>query len=211
MTTPADGPTPVGPTHDWSRSVDHAHLALVRADPDRFAPGGVLHLLLEVLAYAAEEAVARGGGRCVVTLHPGGSFGVADDGRGTEVRVEQGNVVRKPVMSTPDLRFFGALDGPVLPDGCPRHGISVVAALSPWLVHTNRRAEGSWSQRYEHGVPVTALAPVPDDGSTGTTVEVLPDARLEPFLEAGSARWAELLGRMTTWDALVVDLVDRRH
>lgn len=216
MTTRAGGPTAGSPaagspTHDWSRSVDHAHLALVSADPVRFAPGGVLHLLLEVLAYAAEEAAARGGGRCVVTLHPDGSFAVADDGRGTEIRVEQGGVIRKPVMSTPDLRFFDADDGPLLPDGWPRRGISVVAALSHWLVHTNRRAEGSWSQRYEHGVPVTALVPVPDDGGTGTTVQALPRARLEPLPEAGSARWAELLDRLTTWDALTVDLVDRRR
>ncbi|MFE3584908.1 hypothetical protein [Streptomyces vinaceus] len=52
--------------------------------------------------------------------------------------------------------------------------MSVVAALSEWLVHTNRRADGSWVQRYEHGVPVTGLTAVPDDGSTGTTVRFRP-------------------------------------
>jgi DNA gyrase subunit B len=43
-------------THDWSRDVDVAHLERIRHDPARFAPGGVTHLVLEVLAYAADEA-----------------------------------------------------------------------------------------------------------------------------------------------------------
>ncbi len=125
------GPTSDGPTHDWRRSVDLAHLVAVRAEPDRFAPGGVAHLLLEVLGYAAEEAQARGGGRCVVRLPADGSVSVADDGRGTQVRSEQGEVIRKPVMATPDLRFFERPDPVLLPDGHPRRGMSTVAALSP--------------------------------------------------------------------------------
>jgi hypothetical protein len=31
------------------------HLARIRQDPATFAPGGVRHLILEVVAYAAEE------------------------------------------------------------------------------------------------------------------------------------------------------------
>jgi DNA gyrase subunit B len=52
--------------------------------------------------------------------------------------------------------------------------MSVVAALSEWLVHTNRRQDGSWTQRYEHGIPVTDLVPVADNGTTGTTVHFRP-------------------------------------
>lgn len=53
--------------------------------------------------------------------------------------------------------------------------MSVVAALSDWLVHTNRRINGSWTQRYERGIPVTDLNPVPADGTTGTSVHFRPD------------------------------------
>jgi DNA gyrase subunit B len=56
----------------------------------------------------------------------------------------------------------------------------VVAALSEWLVHTNRRRNGSWTQRYEHGLPVTGLTPVDPDGTTGTTVHFLPGDGLAP-------------------------------
>ncbi|MFD6530446.1 ATP-binding protein [Streptomyces sp. NPDC060184] len=158
-------------THDWASTVDHAHLAHVRDDPAAFAPGGPDHLVLEVIAYAADEAEDRGGGRCTVTLHPDGSVSVADDGRGTDTRLDaRGRPVKKPVMATKDLRFFDRPGAQALPDGHPRRGMSVVAALSEWLVHTNRRAGGAWTQRYAYGVPVTDLTPVADDGTRGTTV-----------------------------------------
>ena len=69
--------------------------------------------------------------------------------------------------------FFGTARPPLLPDGRARRGISVVAALSDWLVHTNRRAGEAWTQRYEHGVPVTALVPIAS-GPSGTTVHFRP-------------------------------------
>ncbi|RPK43990.1 ATP-binding protein [Streptomyces sp. ADI93-02] len=166
-------------THDWAGTVDLAHLAGIRRDPAAFAPGGAWHLVLEVVAYAADEAEYGGGGRCRVTLHPDGSVSVADDGRGTDTRFdEHGHVVKKPVMATKDLRFFDLPEAQTLPDGHPRRGMSVVAALSEWLVHTNRRHNGSWTQRYEHGSPMTGLEAVPDDGTTGTIVHFLPGERL---------------------------------
>lgn len=168
-------------THDWARAIDVRHLELIRQGPAEFAPGGVLHLVLEVLAYAADEASSRGTGHAVVTLHDDGSISVADNGRGTDTRVDaEGRTVKKPVMATKDLRFFDDPSVP-LPDGHLRRGMSVVAALSEWLVHTNRRVNGSWQQRYEHGIPVTGLTPIDSDGTTGTTVHFLPRPELTPM------------------------------
>jgi DNA gyrase subunit B len=168
-------------THDWSSTVDVAHLERIRHDPAEFAPGGVTHLVLEVLAYAADEASSRGEGVAVVTLHPDGSISVADNGRGTDTRVDpEGRTVKKPVMATKDLRHFDDPSVP-LPNGHPRRGMSVVAALSEWLVHTNRRLNGSWTQRYEHGIPVTDLTPIDPDNTTGTTVHFLPNPALPPL------------------------------
>ncbi len=181
------------PTHDWTSEVDAGHLARIRAAPAEFAPGGLAHLVLEVLAYAAEEAESRGGGRCRVTLHEDSSVSVADDGRGTETLLDaRGRAVKKPVMATKDLRFFDHPGAQLLPDGHPRRGMSVVAALSAWLVHTNRRAGGAWTQRYDHGVPVTDLIPVPADGTTGTTVHFrVPDLPFPP-LTTGFGDWPHL-------------------
>lgn len=180
MTSRADW---INTTHDWAASVDRAHLDAIRAEPERYAPGGVRHLLLEVLAYPEDEAESAGTrGRCSVELHADGSIAVTDNGRGTDTRVdEHGDVVKKPVMATKDLRFFDDPSAPLLPDGYPRRGMSVVAALSEWLVHTNRRTNGSWTQRYEYGVPVTGLEPIESGGTTGTTVHFLPAAGLAPL------------------------------
>ncbi len=171
----------VNTTHDWTTAVDDQHLATIRENAHRYAPDGVRHLVLEVLAYAADEAAEQGRGMAVVTLHQDGSVSVADDGRGTDTRrTTSGRLVRKPVMATRDLRFFDHPDPPALPDGHPRRGMSVVAALSRWLEHTNRRVEGSWCQRYEHGHPIEALLAIAPDGTTGTTVHFLPDPDLAP-------------------------------
>lgn len=203
-----DRDTWVSTTHDWAASVDDTHLADVRRRAAELAPGGALHLVLEVLAYASEEATERGGGRCRVTFGPDGSMTVADDGRGTDTRLdEHGRAVRKPVMSTRDLRVFDAVDGPVLPDGHPRRGVSVVAALSDWLVHRNRRSHGSWEQRYERGVPVTDLVPVEPDGTTGTTVTFLAGSLVQP---PPAVLTDDAVASLRNWPHLAVEVVDER-
>jgi DNA gyrase subunit B len=174
-------------THDWASAVDAQHLSEIRDRPALFAPGGVLHLVLEVLAYSAEEAAYTDGGRCTVTLY-------AD-----------GNPIKKPVMATKDLRFFDFPDAETLPDGHPRRGMSVVAALSEWLVHTNRRRNGAWTQRYERGIPVTGPVPVDDGTTTGTVVHFMPDAAVRGI---GPAPAASDLRRLTRWLPLSVEVND---
>lgn len=66
--------------------------------------------------------------------------------------------------------------------------MSVVTALSLWLVHTNRRMNGSWTRRYNLGVPDAEPTPIPEDGTTGTTgttVHFLPDPALTTPAGAG--------------------------
>ena len=191
-------------THDWTADVDLDHLASVRAQGSTCAPGGASHLVLEVLAYADDEAAELGRtGTCLVTLHADGSVSVADDGRGTQTRSdEHGAPVRKPVMSTKDLRFFDDPASPLLPDGHPRRGISVVAALSAWLVHENRRADGAWTRRYEHGVPAGDLVAISATGSGGTTVRFLPDCDLVPVD-------TKSLGRLARFPHLTIALAEQ--
>jgi len=88
-------------THDWANSVDVRHLAEVRQHPARFAPVGTLHLILEVIAYAADEAKNSAEGQCVVTLHNDGSVAVADDERGTVTRCDEqgGHGLRPPAAA----------------------------------------------------------------------------------------------------------------
>ena len=72
-----------------------------------------------------EGAVTR------VRADAAGAPPITDEGRGTDTRVDdQGRTVKKPVMTTKDLRFFDCPQAAVLPDGHPRRGMSVVSALS---------------------------------------------------------------------------------
>ncbi|MBP2390467.1 ATP-binding protein [Aeromicrobium fastidiosum] len=133
-----------------------------------------------MLAYALDEA-AEGSTRAIeVIVGDDDSIAVRDDGRGTDTRRgDDGTWVVKPVMATPDLRFFDVPGSPQLPDGLPRSGMSVVAALSSWLVHTNVRAEGAWSARYVRGIPDGRPASlVPAGLPTGTTVSFVPDPQV---------------------------------
>lgn len=165
-------------THDWSQDVDTAHLDEAARVARGLGGTMALHLVLEVIAYADDEAAATGRRGAVTVTLRGADVEIADDGRGTDTRRgEDGRAVRKPVMATRDVRFFDAPEAPLLPDGLPRRGMSTVAAASPFLVHENHRPEGSWRQTYRHGRPDSDLQEVPGDGRTGTTVTVrLPSA-----------------------------------
>ena len=160
----------MGSTHDWSVAADTDHVLAIQKNAKQFAKGGITHLVLEVVAYAVDEAIMGTTDRIHVTLHKDGSVCVADNGRGTAVREVSGRPMVKPIMATRDLRYFGVTGAPVLPDGLVRSGISVVAALSEWVNHTNRRTDGNWTQRYEYGLPSGSLTAISGNGTTGTSV-----------------------------------------
>ncbi|TDO45945.1 acetyltransferase (GNAT) family protein [Kribbella sp. VKM Ac-2527] len=163
-------------THSWLTVADAEHVAAIRREAGRYAEGGVLHLALEVIAYPLDEAAEGTTDRVLVTLHDDGSISVEDNGRGTFVRFDDDGVpMVKPIMATRDLRFFQIPDAPVLPDGRRRSGMSVVAALSEWVSHTNRRTECSWTQRYGYGLPRDGLTELPPTGTTGTIVHFRPE------------------------------------
>ncbi|WP_328327578.1 hypothetical protein OHA70_01295 [Kribbella sp. NBC_00382] len=163
-------------THEWTHLPDADHIAAIRSNPARYSRGGLVHLVLEVVAYPVDEAESGTTDRVLVTLHGDGSISVEDNGRGTNVFFdEHGLPMVKPIMATRDVRFFDNPDAEVLPDGLPRTGMSVVAALSTWLIHENRRLDGAWTRRYEHGLPETALTEVEAGRRTGTVVHFRPD------------------------------------
>ncbi|GAB3811470.1 hypothetical protein GCM10028799_06230 [Kribbella italica] len=164
-------------SHSWLSVADAAHIDAVRADPGQY--GDLLHLALEAIAYPVDEGVGGTATRARVVLHDDGSIEVSDDGRGTHVRFDDDGVpMVKPIMATRDLRFFGDPSAQLLPDGRPRNGMSVVVALSAWAIHTNHRTEGSWTRRYEYGVPRGPLVSLPAASTTGTTVHFRPDPEL---------------------------------
>lgn len=65
---------------------------------------------------------------------------------------------------------------------------------------------GGWTQRYEHGIPVTGLIPIDDDDTSGTTVHFLPTKALR----TAAAVTAADLKQLTVWLRLSVEVIDQR-
>lgn len=146
-------------THDWRTDLDVEHLAEVRDRlGDTEAAGGRRHLILEIFAYANEEAESQGrADTVIITVFPHGRVRVADDGRGTDTRRDsRGRVIRKPVMATADLRFRAEAPAPLLPDGLPRGGMSAVPPIGVDLAgQVDSETYGSsLHYRWERGCPL---------------------------------------------------------
>ena len=62
--------------------------------------------------------------------------------------------------------------------------MSLVAARSEWLLHTNRRSSGAGQQRCEYDLPVVDLRRLGSDGTTGTFVHFMPGPDLEGLTQA---------------------------
>ena len=162
-------------------------------EPVRLRPGmyigstgsrGLHHLVFEVVDNAVDEALA---GRCdaiEVTIHPDSSIRVVDNGGGipVDVMADQGRPALEVVLTKLHAggKFGG--DGYKVSGGLHGVGVSVVNALSEWLVAEVRRDGKVWRQEFTRGVPNADMETTGGwDGPTGTTISFLPD--LEVFDE----------------------------
>ncbi len=164
-------------------------------EPVRLRPGmyigstgsrGLHHLVFEVVDNSVDEALA---GRCdhvEVVLHPDNSVTVTDDGSGIPVDVmpEQGLPALTVVLTKLHAggKFGG--EGYKVSGGLHGVGVSVVNALSEWLVAEVRRDGQVWRQEFARGEPVGELEPIGDAGAvTGTKIMFMPDAEIFEELE----------------------------
>jgi DNA gyrase subunit B len=215
---PAPGATPATTNYDAGDITVLEGLEAVRRRPGMYigstGPRGLHHLVYELVDNSVDEALAGYCDRVEITLNPDGSCTVADNGRGIPVApmADQGGRSALEVVMTmlhAGGKFGG--DGYKVSGGLHGVGISVVNALSEWLVAEVRRDGGTFVQRYAAGEP---QGPVERDGgaaATGTTVTFLPDPDIfeEPDFDfetlAQRLRETAFLTR-----GLVVRLVDRR-
>jgi DNA gyrase subunit B len=168
-------------------------------EPVRLRPGmyigstgsrGLHHLVYEVVDNAVDEALAGHNDFVEVTLHPDHSVTVVDHGRGIPVDLieEQGLSALTVVLTKLHAggKFGG--EGYKVSGGLHGVGVSVVNALSEWLVATVRRDGKIWKQEFERGVPTGDIELVGEttDDDTGTTISFLPDAEI--FEELDFAR-----------------------
>src|SRR5436189_5063089 len=165
-------------------------------EPVRLRPGmyigstgsrGLHHLVYEVVDNSVDEALAGRNDRVDVTLHPDNSVTVQDWGSGIPVDVmpEQGLPALTVVLTKLHAggKFGG--DGYKVSGGLHGVGVSVVNALSEWLVAEVRRDGKIHRQEFERGEPtgdmeVVGKAP---KGESGTTISYMPDAEIFEELE----------------------------
>src|SRR5947209_3752098 len=153
-------------------------------EPVRLRPGmyigstgarGLHHLVYEVVDNSVDEALAGRNERIEVTLHPDGSATVRDWGSGIPVDVMSDQGLPALTVVLTKLHSGGKFggDGYKVSGGLHGVGVSVVNALSEWLVAEVRRDGNVHRQEFERGNPVGEMETVrkmEKDEPTGTTI-----------------------------------------
>lgn len=148
-------------------------------EPVRLRPGmyiggtgldGLHHLVWEVLDNCLDEAMAGYAKNIEITLLPGDRVRVSDDGRGipVEKHPDTGKSTLETVLTT--LHAGGKFGGEAykVSGGLHGVGISVVCALSTYMLSEVHRDGGIYQQEYFRGKPKANVKKVGDAKDTGT-------------------------------------------
>ena len=159
---------------------------LTGLDPVRKRPGmyigstgprGLHHLVYEVIDNSIDEALAGVCDSIEVIISEDNSITVKDNGSGipVEVHPQTGKSTVETVLTI--LHAGGKFNNSAykVSGGLHGVGVSVVNALSEWLIAIVKRDGKEYKQRFERGTPVTELKVVGDSNTTGTTIKFRPD------------------------------------
>ncbi len=144
-------------------------------------PKGLHHLVYEVVDNSVDEALAGYCNNVTIQMNHDGSVTVTDDGRGipTDIHPDTGLSGVETVMTVLHAGGKFGDGGYKVSGGLHGVGVSVVNALSEWLIVQVWRHDKVYTQRYERGVPITTLEPSPTtDNRRGTSVTFFPDREI---------------------------------
>jgi len=141
------------------------------------AARGFHHLVNEVVDNAIDEALGGFCDKIDVTINQDGSVTVEDNGRG--IPVDRHPVVKRPALEVvmTKLHAGGKFDKKSykVSGGLHGVGVSVVNALSEWLVVEVAREGNVYMQKYARGTPVHDVKTIGKRKGTGTKVTFFPD------------------------------------
>jgi DNA gyrase subunit B len=191
-------------------------------EPVRLRPGmyigstglrGLHHLVYEVVDNSVDEALAGRNDRIEVTLHPDHAITVRDWGSGIPVDVMADQKLPALTVVLTKLHAGGKFggEGYKVSGGLHGVGVSVVNALSEWLVAEVHRNGKIYRQEFARGEPQGDMEIAGDAEDTGTKITFLPDADVFEELDVEAGTVAQRL-RETAFltKGLRIRLVDER-
>ena len=143
-------------------------------------PDGLHHLVYEVVDNSIDEALAGMCDTIEVIIGGDGSVEVRDNGSG--IPVEKHKQTGKSTVETvlTILHAGGKFDSDAyqVSGGLHGVGISVVNALSEWLIAEVSRDGHIYRQHFSRGKATSELDIVGDTDETGTTIRFMPDSQI---------------------------------
>ena len=141
---------------------------------------GLHHLVYEIVDNAIDEALAGYCKHITVTINPGNSITVTDDGRGVPVDIQP--QTGKPALEVvyTVLHAGGKFGGGGYKVSGGLHGVgaSVVNALSQWLIVRVHKNEKIYEIRFSRGEVTQPMKVVGTTDHTGTEVTFQPDPEM---------------------------------
>jgi DNA gyrase subunit B len=192
-------------------------LEAIRKRPDMYigdtSTRGFHHLVFEVLDNSVDEALAGYCDKINVTIHVDESITIEDNGRGIPVgeHEETGKSAAEVVMTT--LHAGGKFEGKVyqVSGGLHGVGVTVVNALSEYLVLEVRREGHVWYQRYEQGKAVSELKASGKTERSGTKIWFKPDPTIFEITEFNYDTLAHRIRELAFLNkGLIIQLTDER-
>ena len=146
---------------------------------------GLHHLVYEIVDNAIDEALAGYCKHIIVTINPGNSITVTDDGRGipVDIQPQTGRPALEVVYTV--LHAGGKFGGGGYKVSGGLHGVgaSVVNALSEWLTVQVHKNGNIYEMRFARGNITQEMKIVGKTDKTGTVVTFQPDPEMFDTLE----------------------------